>query len=523
MGATEFPVSRRGLALVFLAVAALTATAGWLRPPLSRDVAGIHVSLGLTGPPATAPETFLRGQRSIPRDSAGGLLLVFLAGAAVLVVLKPHWIGVVAGGLLCFSVAANAAVALNNPALVECMDFEFEQRQDIASALSVSGQQLTTTPLNGRVRVGATDMVHPGDPMRGWVYLLYERWLVLWAILGILLASGGPLRRRVLLLAGWGLLGCVLAFGVCFRRLRAEYYWLEAQRFEGRGDQTAARTALDKAVGLFPDFGRLERTWLLAGKLDFRAGRGSLQERYFRIYLMARDKERARGITYLEDLPSLAGRSEPAELSVPPAGFDFGLTETPFVVRTPDNDVREGVSPLEGRSARSYSLYRPLERRRALASLRDLMTAGGDAHPAVRKLDATLLNNTGLSYFRHGPVYTDGGIDFSAQDSGLMTARSWWELAAEAQPGRRDTPYYLGLFQARQDREHPEVAETLTEGTLNGLADRVLRADILNNLAQNYFDAGKMTEARRRYAASSDAFTLPEVINYRAQRGLGGF
>ena len=48
---------------------------------------------------------------------------------------------------------------------------------------------------------------------------------------------------------------------------------LEAEcRFED------ARAALTQAVGLFPEFERLERTWLLTGKLDHAAPRPPCQK-----------------------------------------------------------------------------------------------------------------------------------------------------------------------------------------------------------------------------------------------------
>src|SRR5438128_268440 len=71
-------VSRRGLALLFLAGAAVLALAGWLRPPLSPDLRSIHLPLGIWPGAGPAPEDVLDGPRRIPPDSAGGLALALL-------------------------------------------------------------------------------------------------------------------------------------------------------------------------------------------------------------------------------------------------------------------------------------------------------------------------------------------------------------------------------------------------------------------------------------------------------------
>src|SRR5437867_502543 len=99
-------LSARGLALLFLVVAAGLATGGWLRPPLSPDIGGLHVPLR----PGTVPaETLLRGPRTIPGDSAGGLVLALVGLGAIVVLIRPGHLGGVAGLLLVGGAVASAA------------------------------------------------------------------------------------------------------------------------------------------------------------------------------------------------------------------------------------------------------------------------------------------------------------------------------------------------------------------------------------------------------------------------------
>src|SRR5262249_23630634 len=146
-------------------------------------------------------------------------------------------------------------------------------------------------------------------------------WLVPWCAAGVLLGSR---RRRWLHLAAWGLAGVVLAGLLCGSRLGAEYYWQQARHLEGCCQYDAARGALQKAVALFPECGRLERTWLLEGKLDHRQGRATRPERFFRAYQLTRDKVRPRAVAYREDLPWLIDRTQDYRegLEPPSGGFD---------------------------------------------------------------------------------------------------------------------------------------------------------------------------------------------------------
>ena len=74
------------------------------------------------------------------------------------------------------------------------------------------------------------------------------------------------------------------------------------------------------------------------------------------------------------------------------------------------------------------------------------------------------------------------------------------------------------------ERDHPERAERTFRPLLEDTADKALQADILSNVGDAYFRAGRFPEARRRYAESFDLYNMPQLdrINYRAQRRLGG-
>jgi hypothetical protein len=61
----EASLSTKSLAILFLAVAAFFSTAGWLRPPLSSDISGLHLSLGLLDTAAQPSETLLPRSRSM--------------------------------------------------------------------------------------------------------------------------------------------------------------------------------------------------------------------------------------------------------------------------------------------------------------------------------------------------------------------------------------------------------------------------------------------------------------------------
>jgi hypothetical protein len=496
--ALELPLSRRGLALVFLAVALGLTLASWVRPPLSSDLRSLHVPLGFWENEPAPPEEILQGRRLWP-DSVGLWLTVLILAGVGLLLWRPRLLGTVAGLVLCGALAANAAVALNHPALVELLDREYEQRQQLVSSVVELRENLLdnvlASTLTERIDTGLAANGQRADWGRGLAYLLHGRWLILWALLGVFLGLQGTPRRRLAGVLGWTLLGGALAALACSQRLGAEYFWSRAKHEESRGDPRAARAALETAVWLFPEFGRLERTWLLTGKLDHLQGRPTPQEQFFRAYQLARNKQGARAVAAAVDLPALtAGRL----------------------------DYREGLAGSRDDSSALYRLARDQERRRALVLMDDLL-AGGQRHPVVRHQAARLWTEAGLHDYLRPPIFAEAGLEFFHSNQRLLGAQDAWRRALRLAPERRDCSFYLSKTQARLDPNRPERIEAELVSLLRGLADRTLRAEVLALWGDACLAAGLFSEARQRYAESCQAFTLPEIINYRALKGLGGF
>src|SRR5437016_1362947 len=81
--AFEVVLSRRGLPVSFLALAAILARGGWIRPPLSPDISALHLPLGIDGLSSADGESILHGPRPIPVDSAGVVLLAVIGVGVV--------------------------------------------------------------------------------------------------------------------------------------------------------------------------------------------------------------------------------------------------------------------------------------------------------------------------------------------------------------------------------------------------------------------------------------------------------
>ncbi len=521
---------RRVPVVLFLVTAAALAVAPWLHPPLSPDVRSLHFPLGLDSVEEPSPEEILHGPRRIRLDSVGVLLLGLIGCSAALALYRPRQLGSVAGLLLCAALGTSATAALNHPVLVQLMDLEYEQRLQwvVATTHSPLQKGLLSNLPNGRapIRAAPTADEQRGDPIRGWQYLHYGCWLIPWTALGVLLGGAGPLRRRLAILCLWGLLGVGLGCGLCSRRLRAEYYWLQARDLEGRCDYEAARQALETAVDLCPEFGRLERTWLLAGKLDYRAARPTPQVQFFRAYQFARDREAPRAVAYREDLPWLIARTFDYRegWAAPPAGFDLteplSLTGTETYPGT--EDYRLGFSWPQGYWQPAYRFDRATGSQHALALMEDLLRDGGERHAVVRNQASRLWADRAMNYFLAEPILFEDGFAYQEQNRQLVAARDAWYRAHELMPARVDCTFALAALQNRLDPAHPERMETELASLLTEAGDRILRADVLASLGEAYLRAGQVTKARQCFAASFDVFHLPRKLNYRAQKGLGG-
>jgi hypothetical protein len=508
--AIEAMMSPSGLVVLFAAVAAGLAVTGWLRPTLTKDISGLHIPLGVWQTQSPPPEQLLYGPRHVALDSAGVFVLGLLAVGLVLALLQPRRLGLAAGLLLCGTIAANAAIAVNHPALIELLDNEYEQRQQMVGVLGMTEENIMTGKNNCRTNIAALPVgdQQRGDLGRGWNYLLHGQWLVVWACLGVLLGGPGPLRRRLMALSIWGSAGVGLAVVFCAPRLHAECRWLQAKRWESEGHRQAARQSLQGALAICPELERLQRTWLLQGKLDFAAGQETAQERFYRAYQLARDKALPRNVTAAQDLSWTITdpHQQPLRLlalnPVPGAPIPNPLADT---AATPDADER--LDSREDRFVQEYRASRDRDCRQAIALMADLR-ADGVAAAALRAQAARLWSDLALNQYH--------------QKTSLTMTFDAWQRAAAVDPLRRDCAFYVGTLQARIDRDGPERVRSELQPILGDLGDQVLNAEILNTLADAFFEAGWIGEARRLYAKSYDVFCLPKSINFRAQRRLGG-
>jgi tetratricopeptide (TPR) repeat protein len=447
--------SRRVLVLGFLLIAAFLTTRGWLRPQLSGDVLALSLPLHPEDPDSDLAERLLHGPRRIRIGSIGTVMLAAILPGMVVAVWQPRRMPTVAGLLLSGALAANAAVVLNYPGLIELLDIETEQwqrlvtmmgtvRPDDALAHASNARVAASRALNGRVSAASVECQERASLFRGWIYLKYGFWLVPWAALGHLFWSRGSLDLRLGRMGLYTALGVVLAGLACERRLHAEVYWESAKRLEARCDFEAARRALDQAFALFPEFERLERTWLLVGKLDLHQGWETPQAQFFRAYQWDANRARLHAVALMTQLIADESLSSPA----------------------PSHQTARILTKIG----------------------RDAYLQGGSA-----------------------------GAQFA------------WSRALEMDPARLDSSFFLGMSRAYTHRHFPEAAEAAFAPLLNHVADRALLADCLSFLGDSYFESGRMETARKRYASSRTAFSLPKstaalkkVINYHAMKGLGG-
>jgi hypothetical protein len=444
----------------------------------------------------------------------GILLLIIVAGGGAVAAVRPRYFSALAGVLLGATLVANADMALNHPALIELLDQESEQRLELAGLLNVSREDAMTSAGNGR----SEQQQDPPELLRSLPYLLYGRWLLVWAGLGVVYGGTAALRPRLLALGRWTVGGVVVAGLFCSPRLLAEYYWQHAKLLESEGRMSQARSALGTAVFLFPELERLERTWKLAGKLDYGEGRTSSQERFFRAGQMAgqRDWISVLTATNLQLEPTTSAADDHLTLSAFPETFSASdlledtltsaLDEGPPGSPPPPSIYMEG-SKLEARRARALS---------------DDLVAKENGGPAVRYQGARLWANAAVEHTLWGPVYPDAGLCGYWPPQHLTAAEDAWRRALHLAPKRADAAYCLGTVRARTHPERPEFVEAEFARMLPWLADEILRSDVRITLGHAYFGAGQMGPARWHYMRSLDDFNLPKLINVRGQKAAGG-
>jgi hypothetical protein len=348
-------------------------------------------------------------------------------------------------------------------------------------------------------------------------HLLYGRWLLVWTGCATLFGGLGPLRRRVLALGCWVLAGVFVSGILCAPRLLAEYHWQRAKLLESEGRIQQARAALNTATSILPEFDRLERTWRLAGKLDYDQGRASARERFFRAGQMASQRD------WVAILTATSSQLEPVT-----SAADDHLTLSAFPETFSAADLLEGtITPAldEGPpgSAPPPTIYMEgskLEARRALALSGELLDGSGG--PAVHYQAARFWANTALEHTLWGPVYPDPGLYGFWPPQHLTPAEDAWRRVSHLAPKRSDAIFCLGAGWGRTHPDRPDLVEAEFARMLPWLADEIFRSDIRITLGHAYFGAGQMAPARWQYMRSMDDFNLPKIINVRGQKAAGG-
>jgi tetratricopeptide (TPR) repeat protein len=522
-------VSGRGLIIGFFLAAAWFSTAPWIRPPFSHDIGGLHLPIGIgpgglpvedflhphsnaeeihgaTASIGASAEEILNGPRRLFIDSIGMFLLAIIAVVGIAALWRPRCFGVAAGLLLIASLGANAAALLNHPRLIYLLDLELEQRSQIARLFwfaddnpainnfndRISGQPASTMP-TGLLTSNAGPNWAPSlatvylflpyieEERGGWERaLLYIRWgpyLVLLAFFGVLMGVRGTLSRRFRHTAVYAVLGIVLASGVCFPRLRAEYYWQNAKVLEARCDFEGARTALKTCYAASPAFEEREQAWLMAGKIDDAENKHTASRELFRAFQAYRPKPRPGPMGRMEDLPA------------------WPTTMT--------RDSREW--------------------RWAVGSMETILGGQEVPRPVAVNQMARLWTQVGLMYYLQQPKVTELGFQYLRRQIVLMSALEAWRRATTLSPVNLDVYLYEGLALARTDRDEPQRVRGLLQPMFDGLADRPVRADILATLGDCYLESGNFREALPFYKQSADEYTLPKIVNHRSFKGLGGW
>ncbi|MFH0983215.1 MAG: hypothetical protein V2A79_16975 [Planctomycetota bacterium] len=294
-------VSPRGLGLAFLAVTALSAVSGWIRPPISGDIRGLYIPL-FGDSDAGVPGDHLYGLRRFVPLSVGTILLSACGVGAVLVVLKPSRVRVSAGLVLCALLVCQAAVLFNHPDLVEELDRQNTQCESLVTVLQETVQpqlKITFQPRVGRRAPGTRE----GGLLGMIIYMPTEQLVfLLLALAAVGLAYPGTLHRRLGRMAVWGLAGALLACAASSSRLLAEYSWTQAVDAENHGEVEAAQCHLRTALERFPAFARMRETWEFLGRLDYRRSCLTAASRFFLAAQWARNEQDVRAIAELEAL-----------------------------------------------------------------------------------------------------------------------------------------------------------------------------------------------------------------------------
>ena len=296
-------LSDRGLILLaFLCGAFLVTWAPWLRPPLSADLRGAEISLGLIG--SDQPDLLTSVDKGkLPLDSPCCLIMMVFLPSMVTALHKPCWAGVMGGTLLCGTMVTHAILVANQPELFELLEQQHAQRQNMAAVASyLTSGEAVSDRFNGRISGGNVSIENRHSLRDAWRFLLYGTWLIPLAGVTVLFGSSGSLNLRVGKLFTWSLFGLAISLICCGPRLQGEWHWQHALRLMQAGNHEDARHELARGLQSCPALGELQRTWYLAGKLDFLADRVSPQRSFFQAIQCARQNDLLQAASHAEPL-----------------------------------------------------------------------------------------------------------------------------------------------------------------------------------------------------------------------------
>lgn len=278
VGAATAALSNRGLAIITLLGCAWLCISPWFRPAMSRDFRGVHIPWStLAGQPFFPPYS-----ADVPRpwlwSSVGAAVLVAIAVAIFLVLARHKNIAIAFGIVLAASIPAVAAALWNHPGLMEFFESEVRQRTVLREVFRQQSEDLLVGTSPDRLVVHGKKNtptayhreMHPLVlPLR---YSLYGPWLVLVAALGVLLATEGELRRRLLHGTQWAALGLLLAVAATWPRWVAEYHLARATSLENANRLAEAEQAVQRAGDAMPTLTYGRRYQLISGRLAYRQG-----------------------------------------------------------------------------------------------------------------------------------------------------------------------------------------------------------------------------------------------------------
>lgn len=277
------PGSTRARVLVILTLLVVIAASiqPWIRPPISKDIRGIDISLIPTN---HEPELLLNSSSGMHLPSPisiGGLLIIVAVTGVGWILLRPQHLELFAGILLCVAVAGMSATVLNHPQLIDLLQQESAQRQQIASFADSADLELLVSPANSRESQRTLLTGQYKNTLGGLAFLATGPALVGYCLLLLLASVRGPLRQRFQRLIIWFTLSMSVAALFSSQRILAELYWHKASTAEQFGAVALSRSTLETSIDIFPQFDRLARTWALEGKLDYLDGFETPRARYY--------------------------------------------------------------------------------------------------------------------------------------------------------------------------------------------------------------------------------------------------